>query len=401
MSLIANRMSDLKPSSTIAMAERARALQIAGENVISLASGELDFDTPDHIGVAACAAIKNGETRYTAVGGTPKLKNAVIAKFKDENGLDYQPNQIIVSTGAKQIIFNAMLSSINPGDEVIIPAPYWVSYPDIVEIAGGTPVLVPTQAANDFKLTATDLENAISPRSRWLFQNSPCNPTGGVYTAEELKSLASVLNRHAGIGVLTDDIYEHLRFDDQPFSTIAAVAPELADRTLTINGVSKAYAMTGWRIGFAGGPADLIAAMTNIQSQSTSNPSSISQAATIAALSGPKDFINDVVTILKRRRDILVDTLASIPGFLCDRPNGAFYVYPNCTALLGKKTPQDIILKTDADFAYYLLDEAKVAVVPGSAFGLSGYIRLSYASSDEDLVEACSRIKSAIGKLNN
>jgi aspartate aminotransferase len=399
MTLVANKMQLLKPSSTIAMAEQARVLQAAGRQVISLAAGELDFDTPGHIGEAACRAIKNGDTRYTAVGGTPALKAAVIAKFRAENGLEYKPNQIIVSTGAKQIIFNAMLASVDPGDEVIIPAPFWVSYPDIVDIAGGKPVIVPTLAESGFKLTASALEDAITSRTRWLILNSPCNPTGGVYTASELKSLADVLGRHEKVGVLTDDIYEHLRFDREPFSTIAAVAPDLASRTLTINGVSKAYAMTGWRIGFAGGPADLIAAMTNIQSQSTSNPSSISQAATLAALTGPKSFFGEVVEVLRRRRDLVVDALSAIGGLICARPAGAFYVYPDCRALFGRTTPQGVKIESDSDVSSYLLEEALVATVPGSAFGLAGFLRISYASRDSDLTQACARIATAIGRL--
>lgn len=400
MSLVAQRMRGLKPSSTIAMAERARVLQAAGKDVISLASGELDFDTPRHIAEAAARAIENGETRYTAVGGTPALKNAVIAKFRDENGLSYRPDQIIVATGAKQIIFNAMLASLDPGDEVIVAAPYWVSYPDMVELGGGVAIIASTSEASGFKLTAGGLAAAITSRSRWLILNSPCNPTGGVYSANELASLAAVLEKHPKIGVLTDDIYEHLRFSDQPFSTIAAVAPALMNRTLTVNGVSKAFAMTGWRIGYAGGPADLIDAMTKIQSQSTSNPSSIGQAAALAALTGPKDFFGEVVTVLRRRRDLVVNALSAVPHLCCARPDGAFYVYADCRSLFGLMTRSGSVLENDSDVAGFLLDEALVATVPGSSFGLSGYFRISYASSDEDLAQACRRIAAAIGQLN-
>ncbi|MDG4889744.1 pyridoxal phosphate-dependent aminotransferase [Mesorhizobium sp. WSM4887] len=381
------------------MSERADALQAAGKKVISLAAGELDFDTPKHIGAAACQAIDRGETRYTAVGGTLTLKKAVIAKFRDDNGLSYEPREVIVSTGAKQIIFNAMLASLDPGDEVVIPAPYWVSYPDIVEIAGAVPIIVPTTTGSGFKLSADALEGAITPRTKWLLLNSPGNPTGAVYSKAELEKLAAVLKRYPHVGILSDDIYEHLRFDDEPFHTIAAVDPALKNRTLTVNGVSKTYAMTGWRIGYAGGPADLIAAMTGIQSQSTSNPCSISQAATLAALTGNRDFQSEVSSVLRRRRDLVVNALSAVPGLKCSRPEGAFYAYPDCSALLGMVTQAGVSLDSDADIVAYLLDEALVATVPGSAFGLAGYFRVSFASSDADLVEACRRIEAAVNKL--
>jgi aspartate aminotransferase len=399
MPFLADRLSRIKPSPTLAMTKRALEMKAAGRDVIGLSAGEPDFDTPANIKEAAIAAIRRGETRYTAVDGTPELKQAIAAKFKRENGLTYAPNQIIVGTGGKQVLFNALLATIGPGDEVIIPAPYWVSYPDIVLLAEGTPVPVSCPQNNGFKLRAEDLEQAITRKTKWLILNSPSNPTGAAYTAGELKALAEVLLRHPDVWVLTDDMYEHLVYDGFKFATIAEVEPKLYPRTLTLNGVSKAYCMTGWRIGFAGGPAELIKAMGTLQSQSTSNPSSISQAASVEALNGPKDFIPKHNQSFKERRDLVVEMLNRAPGIHCPRPEGAFYVYPSCAGTLGKRTPQGKMIETDTDFVEYLLEAEGVAVVQGVAFGLSPHFRISYATSTEALREACTRIQRACAAL--
>ncbi|MDJ0611302.1 MAG: aspartate transaminase [Kiloniellales bacterium] len=399
MSLIAERLSRIKPSPTIAVSQKARELKAAGQDVIGLGAGEPDFDTPDNIKAAAIAAIQDGQTKYTAVDGTAELKAAICAKFKRENGLDYAPEQVSVGTGGKQVLYNALMATLDPGDEVIIPAPYWVSYPDMVLLAGGEPVFVPCAQNNNFKLTAEDLEAAITPKSKWLILNSPSNPTGSAYTQDELKALTEVLLRHEQVWVLTDDMYEHLVYDDFRFTTAAQVEPGLKDRTLTMNGVSKAYCMTGWRIGYGAGPVQLIKAMSKVQSQSTSNPSSISQAAAIEALNGPQDFIAAHNEVFKSRRDLVVDRLNKCPGLHCHKPEGAFYVYPSCAGAIGKKTPDGKTIETDSDFVTYLLEAEGVAAVQGVAFGLSPYFRISYATSTEALEEACARIKRACEAL--
>ncbi len=400
MSVIASRLSRIKPSPTIAVTQMANELKAAGRDVIGLGAGEPDFDTPDNIKEAAIAAIKRGETKYTAVDGSPAMKAAVAAKFKRDSGLDYAPNQITVGTGGKQVLYNAFMASLDPGDEVIIPAPYWVSYPDMVLLAEGEPVIVPCGQNNLFKLQAEDLEAAITAKTKWVMLNSPSNPTGAAYSRAEMKALTDVLKRHPHVWVMTDDIYEHLVYDGFEFTTPAEVEPELYDRTLTVNGVSKAYCMTGWRIGFAGGPAELIKAMSKVQSQSTSNPSSISQAAAIEALTGPTDFIAEHNAAFKARRDLVVDALNTCEGLQCHRPEGAFYVYPSCAGTIGKKTPDGKTIETDGDFVTYLLDAEGVAAVQGEAFGLSPYFRISYATSTEALEEACKRIKRACEALS-
>ena len=399
MSFIAARLARIKPSPTIAVTTKAAELKAAGRDVIGLGAGEPDFDTPANVQEAAVAAMRRGETRYTAVDGTPVLKKAIAAKFKRENRLDYATNQITVGSGGKQVIYNAMLATLDPGDEVIIPAPYWVSYPDMVTLCDGTPVFVPCPQENGFKLRPKDLDAAITPKTKWLILNSPSNPTGAAYSAEELKAIADVLLAHRHVRVLTDDMYEHLVFGDFKFATIAEVEPRLYDRTLTMNGVSKAYCMTGWRIGYAGGPTELIKAMAAVQSHSTSNPSSISQAASVEALNGPQDFIPRHNAIFEQRRDLVVAMLNQAKGISCPRPDGAFYVYPSCAGTLGKKTPQGKVIEDDAGFVEYLLEEEGVAVVQGVAFGLSPHFRISYATSTEALEEACRRIQRACGKL--
>ncbi len=399
MPFLADRLSRIKPSATLAMTSRTLELKAAGRDIIGLSAGEPDFDTPQNIQEAAIAAMRRGETRYTNVDGTPALKQAIAAKFKRENGLDYGPKQITVGTGGKQVLYNALMATVNEGDEVVIPAPYWVSYPDIVLLAGGEPVAVPCPQNNGFKLRAEDLDAAITPKTKWLILNSPSNPTGAAYTARELREIADVLLRHPHVWVLSDDMYEHLVYDDFRFATIAQVEPKLYERTLTLNGVSKAYCMTGWRIGFAGGPTELIKAMATIQSQSTSNPSSISQAASVEALNGPKDFIPKHNTAFKARRDLVVDLLNKAKGLHCPRPEGAFYVYPSCAGTLGKRTPQGKVIENDTDFVEYLLEAEGVAVVQGVAFGLSPHFRISYATSTEALREACTRIQRACAAL--
>ncbi len=399
MSLLAQRLQRIKPSPTIAVTTKAQELKAAGRDVIGLGAGEPDFDTPLHIQEAAIAAMKRGETRYTAVDGTPALKQAICAKFKRENGLDYKPNQISVGTGGKQVLYNALMATLDAGDEVVIPAPYWVSYPDIVALCDATPVAVNCPQNNGFKLRPEDLDAAITPKTKWLILNSPSNPTGAAYTADELRGLAEVLLKHPQVWVLTDDMYEHLVFDDFKFATIAQVEPRLYERTLTMNGVSKAYCMTGWRIGYAGGPAPLIKAMATLQSQSTSNPSSISQAAAVAALNGPMDFVPKHNVIFQQRRDLVVDMLNKAKGLFCPRPDGAFYVYPSCAGAIGRKTPQGKRIENDSDFVEYLLEAEGVAVVQGAAFGLSPHFRISYATSTEVLSDACTRIQRACAAL--
>ena len=397
--LLAARLGRIKPSPTIAVTDKARRLKAAGRDIIGLGAGEPDFDTPQNIKDAAKRAIDKGETKYTAVDGTPALKQAIIAKFKRENALDYAPEQIIVGAGGKQVLFNALLATINPGDEVVVPAPYWVSYPDIVNLCEGVPVAVTGPENNGFKIRPQDLEAAITKRTKWLILNSPSNPSGAAYTAKEIKALADVLMRHPHVWVLTDDIYEHLVYGDFKFATICNVEPRLYPRTLTLNGVSKTYCMTGWRIGYAGGPKELIAGMAALQSQSTTNASSISQAAAVEALSGPQDFIPRHNKSFLERRDLVVAGLNRCAGLRCSVPEGAFYVYPSCAGVIGKTTPQGKVLKTDGDFVDYLLDSEGAAVVQGEAFGLSPYFRISYATSNQALTEACKRIERACAAL--
>ncbi len=387
MSIISNSLKRIKPSPTIAVTQKARELKAAGKDVIGLGAGEPDFDTPDNIKDAAVKAIHRGDTKYTAVDGTPALKKAISNKFKRENNLDYLNNEITVGTGGKQVIYNAFMATLNKGDEVIIPAPYWVSYPDMVLLAGGKPKIIKCNENDGFKLTPKNLKRAITKKTKWLILNSPSNPTGATYTKEEINSLSEVLIKNKNIHILSDDIYEHITYDNFNFFTIAQV-PKLKNRTLTMNGVSKSYAMTGWRIGYAAGPKEIIKAIGKIQSQSTSNPSSISQAAAVEALNGTQDFIKERASAFKERRDFVVNALNDIKGISCLKPNGAFYVFPSCKKLLNKKTK----LKTDKDFVEKLLENANVAVVQGSAFGLDGYFRISYATSMDNLKKALERI---------
>ncbi len=399
MSIIAARLSKIKPSPTIAVTNKARELKEAGRDIIGLGAGEPDFDTPNFIKDGAIKAIKEGDTKYTAVDGTPALKDAIIAKFKRDNGLEYKRNQITVGTGGKQVLYNALMASVNPGDEVIIPAPYWVSYPDMTILAEGTPVFVDCPKENNFKLAAKDLEKAITPKTKWLILNSPSNPSGAAYTWDEMKAITDVLMRHKHVWVMTDDMYEHIVYDGFKFCTPAQVEPKLFDRTLTVNGVSKSYAMTGWRIGYAGGPAELIKAIGVMQSQSTSNPSSISQAASVAALNGDQSFLKERNDAFKDRRDTVVKMLNEADGIECLTPEGAFYVYPSCAGCIGKKTPDGKTIETDSDFVTYLLEAEGVACVQGEAFGLSPYFRISYATSMDSLKEACRRIQRACKAL--
>jgi aspartate aminotransferase len=399
MSFLSATLSRVKPSPTIAVTTRAAELKAAGRDVIGLGAGEPDFDTPENIRAAGIAAINAGKTKYTAPDGIPELKAAICAKFRRENGLDYTPAQISVGTGGKQILYNALMATLNPGDEVIIPAPYWVSYPDMVLLAGGTPVVAETSLQSGFKLTAEQLEAAITPRTKWLIFNSPSNPTGAGYCRAELRELTDVLLRHPHVRVMSDDMYEHLAYDGFEFCTPAQVEPRLHDRTLTCNGVSKAYAMTGWRIGYAGGPEPLIAAMRKIQSQSTSNPCSISQWAAVEALNGPQDFLQTNNAVFKRRCDLVVSMLSEIDGVTCLLPQGAFYVYPSIAGLIGKTSAAGTVISDDEAFAAALLDEANVAVVFGAAFGLSPNFRISYAASDAALKEACARIQTFCAAL--
>ena len=393
MAFLSDTLARVKPSPTIAVTTKAQQLKSEGKDVIGLGAGEPDFDTPENIREAAKRAIDGGKTRYTAVDGIPELKAAICSKFLRENGLTYTPQQISVGTGGKQILYNALMATLNPGDEVIIPAPYWVSYPDMVLLAGGTPVPVVAGIETDFKLTPEQLEAAITPKTKWFIFNSPSNPTGAGYTREELKGLTDVLMRHPQVWVMSDDMYEHLVFDDFEFCTPAEIEPALYDRTLTCNGVSKAYAMTGWRIGYAGGPVSLIKAMGTIQSQSTSNPCSVSQYAALEALSGPQDFLADWRKVFQGRRDLVVSMLNQAKGIRCPKPEGAFYVYPDIAGVIGKATPAGTVISNDEVFATALLEETGVAVVFGAAFGVSPNFRVSYATSDEVLHEACSRIQ--------
>ena len=393
MAFLADALSRVKPSATIAVSQKARELKAKGKDVIGLGAGEPGFDTPDNSKQAAIDAINRGETKYTPVAGIPELRKAIVAKFKRENGLDYTPEQVIVGTGGKQILFNAFMATLNPGDEVIVPAPFWVSYPEMVAINGGTPVFINTKIEDNFKLTAADLEKAITPKTKWLIFNSPSNPTGAAYTEAELKALTDVLVRHPQVWILTDDMYEHLVYGDFVFTTPAQVEPSLYERTLTMNGVSKAYAMTGWRIGYAAGPLQLIKAMDMVQGQQTSGACSIAQWAAVEALNGTQDFIPKNKEIFQARRDLVVSMLNQAKGIQCPTPEGAFYVYPSCAGLIGKKTEAGKVIETDEDFVTELLEAEGVAVVHGSAFGLGPNFRISYATSDELLEEACNRIQ--------
>ena len=396
MSIVSNNLKRIKPSPTIAVTTKAREMRAAGKDVIGLGAGEPDFDTPDNIKEAAIEAIKKGDTKYTAVDGTPDLKKAIVEKFKRENDLSFTTDQITVGTGGKQVLYNTFMATLNKGDEVIIPAPYWVSYPDMVLLAGGTPRIVKCDEKNGFKLSAKKLEKAISKKTKWLILNSPSNPTGAAYSKKEIEELGKVLLKNKKVFILSDDIYEHIRYGNYNFYTIAQIS-KLKERTLTMNGVSKSYAMTGWRIGYAAGPKEIITAIRKIQSQSTSNPSSISQAAAVEALNGQQDFIKDRAEAFRERRDFVVESLNNIKGLNCLTPNGAFYVFPSCKGLLNKKTK----LKTDTEFVQKLLEKSMVAVVQGSAFGLNGYFRISYATSMENLKKALSRIKEFCESLNN
>ena len=399
MGFISDALNRIQPSATIAISNKAMALKAEGRDIIGLSAGEPDFDTPDNIKEAAIAAIRRGETKYTAVDGLPELKKAIAAKFKRENGLDYKPSQISVGTGGKQVLFNALMATVNPGDEVVIPAPYWVSYPDIVMLAGGKPVFVPTTAEHGFKVQPEALEKAITPRTKWFVFNSPSNPSGAAYTRDELKKVTDVLMRSKHVWVLTDDMYEHLVYDDFKFTTPAQVEPSLYERTLTMNGVSKAYCMTGWRIGYGGAPEPLIKAMSKLQSQSTSNPSSIAQWAAVEALNGPQGFIAKHNAIFKERRDLVVSMLNQAKGISCPTPEGAFYVYPSCKGAIGRTAPSGNVIKSDEDFVTELLAAEGVAAVHGAAFGMSPFFRISYATATEILEDACHRIQRFCGNL--
>jgi len=401
MAFLADTLKRIKPSATIVVTDKARALKAAGRDVIGLGAGEPDFETPENIKQAAIEAIKSGRaTKYTNVDGIAELKAAVAGKFKRENGLEYKPSQITVGTGGKQVLYNAFVATLNPGDEVIIPAPYWVSYPDMVLLAGGTPVAVTTTMETGFKMKPEQLERAITPKTKWVLLNSPSNPTGAAYTRAELKALTDVIVKHPNIWVMTDDMYEHLVYDDFVFTTPAQVEPKLYERTLTINGCSKAYCMTGWRIGFAGGPEPLIKAMATIQSQSTSNPTAVSQWAAVEALDGPQDFIPRHNKVFKERRDLVVSMLNQAKGIHCPKPEGAFYVYPSCAGTIGRTASTGKKLTSDEDFVTELLEAEGVAVVQGSAFGLGPAFRISYATKTEDLEEACRRIQRFCGNLS-
>ena len=389
----------IAPSATLAMSGRVIDLKAQGIDVIGLSAGEPDFDTPDFVKDAAIEAIRSGKTKYTAVDGIAPLKAAIIAKFKRDNGIDYGPKQITVNSGGKHTLFNALVATLDKGDEVIIPAPYWVSYPDIVQFAGGTPVIIMATAAQNYKITPEQLDAAITPKTRWLILNSPSNPTGAAYNSAELEALGQVLLKHSHVMLLTDDMYEHIWYAQSPFATMLQVCPDLYDRTLTMNGASKAYAMTGWRIGYAGGPEWLIKAMADLQSQSTSNPCSISQYAVLAALTGPQEFLRERNAAFKERRDLVVAMLNDAPGLSCPTPEGAFYVYPDASGVMGKTTPKGKKIETDADLIDYFLDDYRVAAVHGGAFGLSPGFRISYATSEELLKEACTRIQSACAAL--
>jgi aspartate aminotransferase len=393
MAFLADRLSNIKPSPTIAVSTKAAELKAAGRDVIGLGAGEPDFDTPRHIIDAAIEAMNAGKTRYTAVAGTLELRQAICAKLKRDNELTYTPDQISVGCGGKQTIYNAFVATLNPGDEVIIPAPYWVSYPDIALLVDGVPVIVPCPAENKFKLQAADLEKAITPKTKWLVLNSPSNPTGAAYSRDEMKALTDVLLKHPHVHIMSDDMYELITYDDFEFVTPAQVEPKLYDRTLTLNGVSKAYCMTGWRVGYAAGPLPIIKAMNMIQSQSTTHTSSVSQAAAVAALNGTHDFVAKHNAVFKGRRDLVVKMINECDGLDCPTPEGAFYVYPSCEGVIGKSTPEGKTINTDEDFVTFLLDSEGVAAVHGEAFGLSPHFRISYATSNDILIEACTRIK--------
>jgi aspartate aminotransferase len=399
MARLSAALDRIQPSATLAMTARVAELKRLGVDVIGLSAGEPDFDTPDFVKEAAIQAIRAGQTKYTNVDGTPELKAAIIGKFKRENGLDYEPGEIIVNVGGKHTIFNAIVATCDPGDEVIIPAPYWVSYPDIVAFAGAKPVIIPAGADQAYKITPEQLDAAITPATKWLILNSPSNPSGAAYSAAELKALGEVLRRHEHVMLLSDDMYEHIFYADFPFTTMAQVCPDLKDRVLTENGCSKAYAMTGWRIGYAGGPAWLIKAMAKLQSQSTSNPCSIAQAAAAAALNGPQDFLRERQDAFLKRRDLVVAMLNEAPGLYCPTPEGAFYVYPDASGCIGKATPEGKTIGNDDDLIGYFLDQARVAAVPGTAFGLAPAFRVSYATSEEVLRTACTRIQQACAAL--
>jgi len=399
MSFVADRLSLIKPSPTIAVSQKARDLKAEGRDVIGLGAGEPDFDTPAHIIEAAKKAMDDGMTRYTAVSGIPELREAIAAKFQRENGLDYSIDEITVGCGGKQIIFNAFMATLNPGDEVIIPAPYWVSYPDIALLFGGTPVFVDCPAENGFRMAPGDLDAAITPKTKWLILNSPSNPSGAAYSRDDLKALTDVLMKHPNVWIMTDDIYEHIVYDGFEFSTVAEVEPGLKDRTLTLNGMSKAFCMTGWRVGYAGGPLELIKAINKVQSQSTTHTSSISQAASVAGLNGPMDFVAANNAVFLERRDLVVSMLNQATGLSCPTPEGAFYVYPSCEGTIGKKTPDGKIIETDEDFVTYILETEGVAAVQGVAFGLSPHFRVSYATGTDLLEDACQRIQRACAAL--
>ncbi len=399
MARLSAALDRIKPSPTLAMSARVGELRRAGVDVIGLSAGEPDFDTPDFVKEAAIAAIRAGQTKYTDVDGTPQLKAAIAAKFARDNQLTYAPGEISVNVGGKHTLFNALVATVEAGDEVVIPAPYWVSYPDIVAFAGGTPVIISAGANQLYKILPEQLDAAITPATKWVLLNSPSNPTGAAYTAEELRALAEVVRRHPQVMVMTDDMYEHVWYADAPFATFAQIAPDLYERTLTVNGCSKAYAMTGWRIGYAGGPAWLIKAMAKLQSQSTSNPCSIAQAAATAALTGDQSFLIERNAAFRRRRDLVVRMLNAAPGLRCPMPEGAFYVYPDATGCMGKTTPGGKRIESDADLIDYFLDDARVAAVSGAAFGLSPAFRISYATSEEILTQACTRIQEACARL--
>lgn len=399
MSLVSSRLSKVKPSPTLAVSAKAAELKKQGIDIISLGAGEPDFDTPDNIKQAAIKGIKDGVTKYTAASGTAELKDAICKKFKRENNLSYEPAQIIVGSGAKQVLYNLFMATLDEGDEVIIPAPFWVSYPDMVLLAGGTPITISSSLESGFKINLTELESAITKKTKWFILNSPSNPTGATYTEDELKKIASVLVKHPHVQIVCDDIYEHITFEGFKFKTIAEVAPELKDRTFVINGVSKAYSMTGWRIGYGAGNIDIIKAMTLIQSQSTSNPCSISQVASVEALNGPQDYIKINAKNFQKKRDLVLANFDKIPGLSCYKSEGAFYLFPKCSDLFGKKAPSGKEINSSNDLATYLIEEANVAVVPGIAFGLEGYFRVSYATSEALLQEACDRMAKAIMQL--
>ena len=395
----AGRIAAIGVSEILVISETARRMKRAGKPVIVLGAGEPDFDTPDNVKEAAVRAIRDGETKYTALDGTPELKAAIIEKFRRENRLDFTPAEIIAGAGAKQVLFNAFMATLDQGDEVVLAAPYWTTYADIVAIAGGTPVAVAGRETNGFRITAEDLEAAITPRTRWLLLNSPSNPSGAAYRAEHLRPLLDVLLRHPQVWLMTDDIYEHLLYDGLAFVTLLELEPSLRDRTLTVNGVSKAYAMTGWRLGYGAGPAELVAAMAVVQSQATTNPASPSQAAAIEALTGPQGIVAERRADFERRRDLVVARLNAIPGISCRRPEGAFYIFSNCAGVIGKSIRSGMIIDSDSAYCRYLLDEAHVAVVPGSCFGLAPYFRISYAAAEATLIEACDRIARATEAL--